>query len=169
MLSFEIRQICVGRLIMLRRVLGRLFPSVSASSTPKGSIILIDNKYFEILANESKHVARQAGFIKIEAAEVLTGKKEHLQLSANGKVHKVEMTKENTSVQYIEKQTLFLAEEAYNTVEVPLSHVPADIIPYLEPGTSVGLMRDSENGNLVKCQFPSAILMKAKNKQKINP
>ena len=120
-------------------------------------------KYYEIEKNESKHVARQAGFIKIDATEILTGKKEHFQLSSNGKVDAVEIVKVPTQVQYIDKPSkmLVLADAEFNTIEVPMAlceHVAA----YLEPGMQVTLVRDVENSEVVKCLFPTSVLMQVR-------
>ena len=146
---------------------GRLFPSVSVNAASKGSIIVHEGKYLEILSNESKHVARQAGFVKIEASEVLTGKKEHLQYSANGKVHKVEIAKEQTQVQYVDKASgmVIVADADFNTQEVPV-HFFKEVIAFLEPGTQVTINRDSEQGEIVKCQFPGPLVQKARAAKK---
>ena len=145
----------------------RLFPSVSVTTAPKGTVILHDGKYFDIVSNESKHIARQAGFVKVEATEVLSGKKEYLQFSANGKVHKVDIIKEPTQVQYIDKSSgmVVVADADYNQLEIPIQFFK-EVLAFLEPGTQVTVNRDAEQDTIVKCQFPSPLLQKARSASK---
>lgn len=149
---------------MLSRLSRRLlFPSVPATTAGKGSFITMGGKYYEVEKIEAKHVARQAGFIKIEAVEILSGKKEHMQLSSNGKIDKVETTRVTTQVQYIDKPTnmVVLADEEFNTIEVSMDHC-SHVAAFLEPGTQIMVFKDTETGDVVKCTFPSSVLMKAR-------
>jgi translation elongation factor P/translation initiation factor 5A len=127
----------------------------------------MNDKYYDVVANESKHSGRQAGYIKMDASEILTGKKEHFQLSASARINKIDLVKEITQVQYVDKQTQMLvcADAEFNTVEVPLVYVK-DVVAVLEPGDAVTVVKDSENGKIVKCQFSGPIQMKARNLKK---
>ena len=149
---------------MLLRLRPLLFPSVTASSAGKGSVIRIGEKYYDVEKCESKHVARQAGFVKMDATEILTGKKEHMQLSANGRVDRVDLEKVSTQVQYVDKPAgvLVVADTDFNPIEVPLVYCQG-FQNVLEAGDQVALMKDSENGNLVKCSFSVAVI----NKQRL--
>ena len=97
----------------------------------------------------------------------LTGKKEFMQFSANGKVHKVEIIKELTQVQYIDKTAgmVVVADADFNQLEIPI-HFFKEILPFLEPGTQVTINRDAEQYATVKCQFASPLLPKAKGAKK---
>ena len=140
------------------------FPLALASSTVRGSFIKMNDKFYEVEKSELRHIARQAGFCKVDAFEVLTGKKESMQFSSNGKVEKIDTVKINTQVQYVDKASriLVLADEQFNTVEVPIEHCDASYLPHLDAGTIVVLIKDVESGDLVKCLFPSSLMMKAK-------
>ena len=144
-----------------------LFPSVPVSGASKGTILLHEGRYVEVQSNESKHVARQAGFVKLETSEVLTGKKEFMQFSANGKVHKVDIAKEPTQVQYVDKQAgaVVVADADFNTMEIPV-HFFKDVLAFLEPGSAVTVNRDAETGDIVRCQFSSPMVQKARAAKK---
>ena len=124
----------------------------------------MNDKYYEVEKSELRHIARQAGFCKVDAFEVLTGKKESMQFSSNGKLEKIETVKINTQVQYVDKsaKVLVLADDQFNTVEVPIDHCDPTYVPHLDAGTTVVLIKDAESGDLVKCLFPSSLMMKAK-------
>ena len=146
---------------MLRLRIPRLFPSVPAPFATKGSVILQDDRYLEIEKNESQPVARQAGFIKLETIEILTGKKEYMQLSANGKIHKVDTEKVATQVQYVDRAAgvLVVADAEFNPIEVPLAYV-SSYAGFLEAGDACTLVKDSETGSLVKCIFALPVLQR---------
>ncbi len=143
------------------------FASVSASSASKGSVILVDGRYLEVEKNESKHVARQAGYIKLEALDILTGKVTHMQLSANGKVNKVETVKVPTQVQYVDEAAgvLVVADADFNPVEVPLAYC-REFAPFMMAGDTVTLVKDTEEDKLVKCLFSLPILQRSKTMAK---
>ena len=151
------------------RVLSRrlLFPTVSATSAGKGSVIVLDGRYFEVERNESKHVARQAGFIKIEAIDILSGKVQHVQLSASGKVQRVETVKVPTQVQYVDQAAgvVVVADAEFNPVEVPIAYCQ-NYLQFLEAGDTVTLIKDSEEDKLVKCTFSLPIIQRSKTMKK---